>query len=221
MSITNLTKKLLADSLKSLSKKKAVYSITVKEIVEHAGVSKQTFYNHFGNRKELLIWIIKNDLSYILETVSVKVFERKNVAHPEEQPLFIPYNFPERENAVWNYWNMLYEVVRDNKNLYLSAFSDSSADNLVTFMLDLFSTHFKKEILLHPNSKHLNSSEIDFLARYFSSASIGSFIQYHILAGKSETSVYPPIFKTISHDCLMYVLNELATDQNVAPDKKK
>ena len=51
------TKKLLADSLKELLKKKTLDKITVKELVATCGVNRQTFYYNFQDIYELLEWI--------------------------------------------------------------------------------------------------------------------------------------------------------------------
>ena len=51
------TKKLLADGLKELLKKKTLEKITVKELVATCGVNRQTFYYNFQDIYELLEWI--------------------------------------------------------------------------------------------------------------------------------------------------------------------
>ncbi len=51
------TKKLLADGLKELLKKKTLDKITVKELVAICGVNRQTFYYNFQDIYELLEWI--------------------------------------------------------------------------------------------------------------------------------------------------------------------
>ena len=51
------TKKLLADGLKELLKKKTLDKITVKELVATCGVNRQTFYYNFQDIYELLEWI--------------------------------------------------------------------------------------------------------------------------------------------------------------------
>ena len=60
MNKKKLTPRILADSLLELSVKKPVDRITIKEIVQNCGLSSQTFYNHFENKKELILWIHKS-----------------------------------------------------------------------------------------------------------------------------------------------------------------
>lgn len=55
-------KVLLAESFKELSMEKPVEKITIKEITDHAGVIRVTFYNHFQDKYELLEWICREEI---------------------------------------------------------------------------------------------------------------------------------------------------------------
>jgi probable dihydroxyacetone kinase regulator len=54
-----ITKKALANSLKSLMKKSTLEQITVKDVVTDCGVNRQTFYYHFKDIYDLIEWIYK------------------------------------------------------------------------------------------------------------------------------------------------------------------
>ncbi len=67
------TRKLLADGLKELLKKKTLDKITVKELVAICGVNRQTFYYNFQDIYELLEWIFVEEgerLKKETETIS-------------------------------------------------------------------------------------------------------------------------------------------------------
>ena len=49
-------KYLLADAMKQCMKKAAVEKITVKEIVEECGTTRQTFYRNFRDKYDLINW---------------------------------------------------------------------------------------------------------------------------------------------------------------------
>ena len=53
---------LLAESFKELVAVTPVEKITIKEITDKAGVIRQTFYNHFQDKYELLEWIIRTEI---------------------------------------------------------------------------------------------------------------------------------------------------------------
>lgn len=50
------TKLLLGDTIERLLEKKPLDELTVKEIIDTAGVSKQTFYRHFKDKYDLANW---------------------------------------------------------------------------------------------------------------------------------------------------------------------
>ena len=51
------SKEVFADTLLALAKQEPLERITVKQIVEESGLSLQTFYNHFHDKNELVIWL--------------------------------------------------------------------------------------------------------------------------------------------------------------------
>lgn len=64
---TEMTKRLMAESLKKLMAKKPLNKISVKELVEDCGVNRQTFYYHFQDIYALLEWIVDQEIVSILE----------------------------------------------------------------------------------------------------------------------------------------------------------
>lgn len=60
----NITKRILADSLKQLMAKEAFSKICVSDIVENCGFTRQAFYYHFKDKYDLMNWI------YYTETAS-------------------------------------------------------------------------------------------------------------------------------------------------------
>lgn len=59
--------KMFADALLELCETKPLKSITVKQLLEYTGASKQAFYNRFLDRADLIIWIYTN---YVLNSFS-------------------------------------------------------------------------------------------------------------------------------------------------------
>ena len=52
-----ITKRVIIDSFKELASKKNTSDITVKEITDKCGLKRQTFYNHFKDKYDLIKWI--------------------------------------------------------------------------------------------------------------------------------------------------------------------
>jgi AcrR family transcriptional regulator len=55
------------DSFKQLLSKKSIDRITVKEVCEHCGVNRQTFYNNFTDITDVFKYIFFQELNEILE----------------------------------------------------------------------------------------------------------------------------------------------------------
>ncbi len=70
MSDSLITKKAMADSLKSLMGKKNLEKITVSDIVHNCGLNRQTFYYHFKDKYDLVNWIYYNEIVSTLEKAS-------------------------------------------------------------------------------------------------------------------------------------------------------
>lgn len=52
--------KLLGDALLKLCQEKKLRAITVKDLLEETGVSRQTFYNRFHDKEDLIQWVYFN-----------------------------------------------------------------------------------------------------------------------------------------------------------------
>ena len=50
-------KKILANALLNLCQKQSLQSITVSQLIKETGVSRQTFYNHFKDKNDLICYI--------------------------------------------------------------------------------------------------------------------------------------------------------------------
>lgn len=56
-------KRILADALIELSTEKPLRKITITELVERAGTGRQTFYNHFKDKNDLIYWIYSRTIA--------------------------------------------------------------------------------------------------------------------------------------------------------------
>jgi AcrR family transcriptional regulator len=57
------SKKEISDALLELCESKSLARITIGEIIERAGTGRQTFYNHFRNKNDLVNWTWEVHLS--------------------------------------------------------------------------------------------------------------------------------------------------------------
>lgn len=67
MANEKITKEALARGLKELLKEQPFDKISVKDIAERSGMSRNSFYYHFQDKFELISWIFYNDISERVE----------------------------------------------------------------------------------------------------------------------------------------------------------
>ena len=61
------TKQAIAAAFAQISQKKPVDKITVKDLVEHCGISRQTFYYHFQDILDVMEWSIRQLLQKAMD----------------------------------------------------------------------------------------------------------------------------------------------------------
>ena len=60
------SKEIFAEPLLELSQRRTVDKITVQQIVDESGLSTQTFYNHFRDKADLILWVHKSKFEELL-----------------------------------------------------------------------------------------------------------------------------------------------------------
>ena len=67
--IRKTTKDILAESFLELAENKRIDKITITEITNNCGMSQPTFYNHFKDKYDLIIWIYTNKSNGFLSQI--------------------------------------------------------------------------------------------------------------------------------------------------------
>ena len=106
-----ITKKRIAKAFALLLEKKEFDKISVSNIMELSGIRRQTFYNYFLDKFDLIEWILKTDLQ---EQVTDNLEYISGLQLVKELFYFIDYN----------------------KNLYKQIFNISGQNDIQNFFLD-------------------------------------------------------------------------------------
>ena len=67
MNVEQRTKGLILQAMLDLTKEKRMDKITVQDIIERSGIAKQTFYNHFKDKFDLMNYAYESDTRAIYE----------------------------------------------------------------------------------------------------------------------------------------------------------
>ena len=66
------TKEILAESFLELAQKKRIDKITITEITDNCEMSQPTFYNHFKDKYDLIVWIYTSRVSEVMGRIDNK-----------------------------------------------------------------------------------------------------------------------------------------------------
>ena len=72
------TKDILAESFLELAETKRIDKIRVSDITDNCGLSAPTFYNHFKDKYDLIVWIYVRDVKPILSKIGSDDHDWKN-----------------------------------------------------------------------------------------------------------------------------------------------
>ena len=143
-----MTKKILANSLKKLMLKKPLARITIKDIVNDCGFNRQTFYYHFQDIYDLLGWTYKTE---VVDSISdFKTYD----------------NWPQGFLKIFQY-------VKNNKSFCINTFNSLGRDHLENFLYNqifYMIIDVIEEISINSN---ISSKEKEFIANFYTYAFIG------------------------------------------------
>lgn len=101
----NSTKALIADAYVTLTAQKPIDKITVKDVVEACGITRQTFYYHYQDLLEVIEWIVSRGIDDLIARTIAAESQREAirviVSACETQPEFLGrlFNSRRREEA--------------------------------------------------------------------------------------------------------------------------
>ena len=178
MSKPELTKKMIADTLKVLVLKTPIDKITIHDIVETSGINRTTFYYHFHDKQSLICWIFNEEFDKYNHSTDSGELLIKIVNHMyKEKAFYVPAMLSEVQN---NLRNHIYALAYDR------------------CMID---------IREHLGKRHISEHSTNFIANYFANAVIGSIVQWAkdgmiINPNELELNIAP-----ITSDCIKLVID--------------
>ncbi|MGE4272538.1 MAG: TetR/AcrR family transcriptional regulator [Desulfitobacterium sp.] len=215
MTKPEMTKKVFAEALKKLAKKTSIDKIPTREIILTSGLSSKTFYNHFKDKQELVVWIFHTEIEEVIASItqdgdvanSSQIKDKIKKATPYDKPFYIEFS-EQTTTLSGKYWKCVGKHLYDNRAFYLNAFESSCQNNLRDYLFILFRKQFKLEIIEMLGDRECCPHDIDFLAEYFTNACVGYLIHWvqHCINDYTPGSLHidPSI---LTQNCMRFVLN--------------
>ena len=148
----------LAEAVKECMKTTSVDRITVKDIVEGAGVARQTFYRNFLDKYDLINWYF--------DKLVLACFEEIGVSHTVEESLTQKLKF-----------------IREEKAFFMGAFRSDDQNSLREHDFELILGFYPDLIL--KRTKKAPGEDIRFLLEMYCQGSVYMTVKW-ILGGMEE-----------------------------------
>lgn len=143
-----ITKKAFADGIKELMKKKSFEKISVSDITQACGLTRQTFYYHFQDKYELVNWIYYN------EVITVVTKDRTF------------------ENWSDGFYDML-SIMKNEQHFYENALKISGQNSFQDYLF-LVSRELLLELIgMITIGKEIDEADRAFIAEFFSFGIVG------------------------------------------------
>lgn len=160
---SNQTKRLLAQSLQELMVSTPLEKISVNDIVEQAGVGRNTFYYHFEDKYDLVNWYFQSGITQVLV-----------------------------ERSAYTDWGVLMEAMEDyflqNKVFYMNAMAYTGQNSLREYIFEYLCSIFMQRT--RELNRDIPAAINQQLGRFFAGAFMGVLLPW--VAGGMRSTLPPP-----------------------------
>ena len=193
--MTEMTKNLLADSLKNLMLIKPLNKITVQELTDGCTLNRRTFYYHFKDIYDLLEWMYKKEAVAELE---------KHATYSTWQEGFLN----------------LFLYIKSNKEICLCAFHSLGRQHLESFLYSI-----TYELIQHVVNTQAGDMQVDdihknFLANFYTLAFLGIVIQWMQNGMKDEPRKVVETLSITIHGSMLNALQQYEEFNKKTQDKQ-
>ena len=151
--MAEMTKNIMADSLKNLILTKPLNKITVQELVDGCALNRSTFYYHFQDIYDLLEWIYKKEAVAELQ-----------------------------KHANYNTWQEgflnLFLYIQNNKEICLCAVHSLGRKHLESFIYSVTYQLIQDVVDTQTGDMQVDEGQKKFLANFYTLAFLGLVIQW-------------------------------------------
>lgn len=144
----NSTKHKIASTLHEMMSRKSFEKITVKNLMDVSNMNRQSFYYHFRDTRDVLMWIC-------------------------QEQVFLPLAADEREFSEWIIYGL--ELLNKDRQFYLRVVSVSQSDFVREFVAVSIFPRVKN--MLYPEVSHLGENQT-FVVEFLSNAIMDYYLRF-------------------------------------------
>jgi probable dihydroxyacetone kinase regulator len=183
MSKPELTKSLIAQTLRDLMKSTSLDKISVQDIVAASGLNRKTFYYHFQDKQALICWIFDSEFASITDLNNNGTIIEELIAH-------------------------LYE----NKDFYVAALTSDVQNNLTEHLFKIAYHAIIMKIMKILGTREMAPENMRLIANYFSNAIIGTLTQWAKAGMVYTPDEHSANLFPITEECLEFIVNKHVKD---------
>lgn len=193
MSDSNITKQAFADSLKRLMAKTAFNQISVKDIVDDCGLTRQAFYYHFKDKYDLMNWI------YYTETA----------------------RFMSSYNKLEHWMDGMVDLcnyMRQNKTFYINALNTTGQNSFQEYLRD-YIRDISISVIENIQNAEFEEEKWGFVIEFISTAFVGMIVRWASNGMKDEPAEYVTKMRSIFDGSILSELenqsNKMSTENSI------
>lgn len=215
----------LAESFVQLAEEMPIDHITVNMVVDRIGKHRKTFYYHFSNKDQLIIWLFRCELGIALE----QCFPAESLVYEHDKGPFAAFPYYLRcideADRIYNarFFDVLYGCFERRRSYYRNVFSKLGPGTLEHYLLNLYQPAIeddirylldrelqKHDIIAQGGARRAidNACSADFLADFFTGAFVSRFIQRlnYSSIGRTIDEISP--YENVIHDSLGWLVHQ-------------
>jgi AcrR family transcriptional regulator len=212
----HLTQSHIAKTFKNLAKQQPIRNIRIQAIVKASDINRNTFYYHFADKQDLIIWIFRSEFAKIM----VKKFPGQNLVCDTEIkgekytdfPFYIDARSKAYDLELGPFWLALARYLKGQSAYYTQVLSlEEESNSLREYLYKIYFVQMQKDVRYELGGKEIPEKVVTFLAGYFAGAILGYLVNAtrHIKPYIAENPVsgdgdLAP-FLNISHDLIKYI----------------
>lgn len=216
----NITKKKIYEAFCIFVEHDRFRRVTVSALIEEAGVTRKTFYNHFSTQDELVAWGFRKDL---FETLASR-FPSDMLLLPNDDP----YNFEDLPCYVRipsgalsldqsSFFSAMQDAMKLRSAYYSSLMHSDMATELLCYLTSLFTSLFLEDIEVFLQGRKMLQQEKRLIASLFAEGfvhlvadSISS--QSFLLEDAKLTSTT----KNMIHESMRFLIESYQSEKSMA-----
>ena len=147
------TKKKIADCVRQLMKRKEISKITIGDIMEATGMSRQSFYYHFKDIPDVVEFILKKKWDEILE-------------HPQDRA------------SILECMEEMADLVRNNRKVMFNVYRSVKKDTFLFYMNEISNYIIMEYFRKNADQFDLDEGEIQILIQYYKCLFMGFLMEW-------------------------------------------